>query len=357
VLAETLRTIATRGADAFYAGKIARDIASKVQTGSNAGDLSATDLAQYRAKQREPVCAPYRQWKICGMPPPSSGGVAVLQVLGVLQRIAPDKMPADQVSAAHLITEAERLAYADRDRYLADSDFVAVPLAGLLAPGYLAARAALIRPDRSQRRAPPGSPAGAPLAEMADDASPELASTSHLTVVDADGNAVAMTSSIEFAFGSQQTVRGFLLNNQLTDFSFVAQQDGKPVANRIEPGKRPRSAMAPTMVFDRDDRLLLALGSAGGSAIINHVIKTLVAVLDWNMDVQQAIAQPNFGSRNGPTELEQGTAAASWADSLRALGHEVQLIDMTSGLHAIHRTADGWSGGADPRREGVAKGN
>ncbi len=266
-------------------------------------------------------------------------------------------MPADPIRAAHLIAEAERLAYADRERYLADSDFVPVPLAGLLAPEYLAARAALVRPDRSLGRALPGTPPGAPLAEFADDASPELASTSHLSIVDAEGNAVAMTSSIEFAFGSQQLVRGFLLNNQLTDFSFVAEQEGKQVANRIEPGKRPRSAMAPTMVFDLDGKLVLALGSAGGSAIINHVVKTLVATLDWNMDLQHAIALPNFGSRNGPTELERGTVAANWAEPLRALGHEVRLIDMTSGVHGIQRTRSGWSGAADPRREGVVKGD
>ena len=356
-LADTLRAIAAQGADAFYTGDIARDIAGKVRSAPKPGDLSESDLAQYRARAREPVCAPYRQWKVCGMPPPSSGGIAVLQVLGILQRLAPDALPSDPVRAAHLITEAERLAYADRDRYLADSDFVAVPLAGLTSPDYIAARARLIKPDRSQGRAQPGSPAGAPLAELADDAAPELASTSHFSIVDAAGNAVAMTSSIEFAFGSQQMVRGFMLNNQLTDFSFVARQGGKAVANRIEPGKRPRSAMSPTMVFDRDGRLVLALGSAGGSAIITHVVKTLVAALDWNLDIQQAIALPNFGSRNGPTELDQGTAAADWAASLKALGHEVRLIDMTSGLHGIQRTRDGWSGGADPRREGVARGD
>ncbi len=356
-LADTLRIIAAQGANAFYEGEIARDIAGKISNAPNPGDLSENDLAQYRAKQREPVCAPYRQWKVCGMPPPSSGGVAVLQVLGILQQLAPGKLSSDPIIAAHLIAEVERLAYADRERYLADSDFVAVPLAGLTSPDYLAARAALVQPNRSLGRALPGSPPGPPLAELADDASPELASTSHLSIVDAEGNAVAMTTSIEYAFGSQQMVRGFLLNNQLTDFSFVAEQQGKPVANRVEPGKRPRSAMAPTMVFDRDGALVLALGSAGGSAIINHVVKTLVAVLDWNLDLQQAIALPNFGSRNGPTELEQNTAAASWAEPLRALGHEVRLIDMTSGVHGIMRTRNGWSGGADPRREGVAKGD
>jgi len=354
-LADTLLKIAAQGANALYAGEIARDIADKVRNAPNPGDLSENDLAQYRAKQREPVCGPYRQWKVCGMPPPSSGGVAVLQVLGILQQLAPDSLPSDAIRAAHLIAEAERLAYADRERYLADADFVPVPLAGLIAPEYLAARAALVRRDRSLNHALAGTPPGAPLA-LADDASPELPSTSHLSIVDAEGNAVAMTSSIEFAFGSQQMVRGFLLNNQLTDFSFVAEQDGKPVANRIEPGKRPRSTMAPTMVFDRDGRLVLALGSVGGSAIINHLVKTLVAALDRNLDIQQAIAQPNFGSRNGPTELEQGTAAESWAEPLRALGHEVRLMEMTSGVHAIERTQDGWRGGADPRREGTAKG-
>jgi gamma-glutamyltranspeptidase / glutathione hydrolase len=356
-LADTLQKIAAEGVSAFYHGEIARDIVSAVERAPNPGDLSESDLAHYQAKLREPVCAPYRQWKVCGMPPPSSGGVAVLQVLGMLQRLAPQRLTTDPVHAAHLIAEAERLAFADRERYLADADFVPVPVAGLLAPAYLAARAALIRPDRSLDRAPPGSPPGAPLAEFGDGAAPELPSTSQLSIVDAAGNAVAMTTSIEFAFGSQQMVDGFLLNNQLTDFSFVAEQDGKLVANRIEPGKRPRSAMAPTMVFDREGKLMLIVGSAGGSAIINHVVKTLVAALDWNLDIQQAIAFPNFGNRGGPTELERGTLAEDWARPLRALGHEVRIIDMTSGVQAIERTKDGWSGGADPRREGVAKGD
>jgi gamma-glutamyltranspeptidase/glutathione hydrolase len=356
-LADTLRIVAAQGADAFYSGAIASDITARVKDAPNPGDLSMADLAHYRALRREPVCAPYRQWKICGMPPPSSGGVAVLQVLGMLQRLAPQGMPAEPIRAAHLVAEAERLAYADRERYLADADFVPVPAAGLLDPQYLATRAALVRPDHSLGRALPGMPPGVSLAELADDASPELPSTSHMSIVDAAGNAVAMTSSIEFAFGSQQMVRGFLLNNQLTDFSFIAEQHGKAVANRVEPGKRPRSAMAPTMAFDISGKLVLVLGSAGGSAIINHVVKTLIGVLDWNQDVQQAIDLPNFGSRNGPTELERGTAAEDWAKPLQALGHEVRLIDMASGVHAIQRTRAGWRGGADPRREGVARGD
>ncbi len=356
-LADTLRHIAAGGASAFYSGEIARDVVAKVSSAPHPGDLSTEDLAPYRALEREALCAPYRVWKICGVPPPSSGGVAVLQVLGMLQRATPQGLPADPLRTAHFVSEAESLAYADRERYLADADFVPVPVAGLLDPSYLAARAALIRPDRSLGRAAPGSPPGAQREALADDASPELPSTSDLAIVDAAGNAVAMTSSIEFAFGSQQMVRGFFLNNQLTDFSFLPEQDGKPVANRVEPGKRPRSAMAPTMVFDRDGRLVLVLGSAGGSAIIDHVVKTLIAVLDRKLDVQQAIAQANYGSRNGPTELERGTIAETWSAGLKALGHEVRVIDITSGVQAIERTNSGLRGGADPRREGTAKGD
>ena len=355
--AQTLRKIAAQGADALYQGKIAADIVRTVRDAPNPGDLSTDDLANYRALERKPLCAPYRAWKVCGMPPPSSGGVAVLQVLGMLQVLAPEHLPANAVAAAHLVAEAERLAYADRGRYLADADFVPVPVAGLLAPEYLARRAALVDSEHALQHAPPGTPRGAAQAMLADDASPELPSTSHLSIVDASGNAVAMTSSIEFAFGSQQMVHGFMLNNQLTDFSFVAQQDGRPVANRVEAGKRPRSSMAPTMVFDRGGTLVALLGSAGGSAIINHVVKTLIGVLDFKLDIQQAIDLPNFGNRNGPTGLERGTAAADWAAPLRALGHEVRVIDMTSGVHAIERTPDGWRAGADARREGVAMGD
>ncbi|MBE0614034.1 MAG: gamma-glutamyltransferase [Burkholderiales bacterium] len=356
-LAATLRRIAVQGANAFYEGEIARDISKAVNDSLNPGDLGMDDLAHYSARAREPVCAPYRQWKVCGMPPPTSGGITVLQVLGMLQRLAPGHLPSDPVGAAHLVAESERLAYADRERYLADADFVPVPVAGLLAPEYLAGRAALVRPDQSLGHARPGTPPGAPLAELAPDESPELPSTSHMSIVDAAGNAVAMTSSIEFAFGSQQMTHGFMLNNQLTDFSFVAEKDGKLVANRIEPGKRPRSSMAPTMVFDRNGALMLVLGSAGGSAIINHVVKTLIAVLDRELDIQQAIDLPNFGSRNGPTELERSTVAESWAAPLEALGHDVRVIDMNSGVHAIQRTHQGWRGGADARREGSAKGD
>lgn len=354
--AATLKSIAAGGADAFYNGDIARDIVAKLQSVIHPGDMSEQDLAGYRALERAPVCGAYRKWKVCGAPLPSAGATTVLGVLGVLERGPLARALPRSAQAVHLITEAERLAHADRDRYLADPAFVSVPVEGLLDGPYLAERAQLIREDRAMGRAEPGVPRGAELARLADDESPELPGTSHISIVDARGNAVALTSSIEFAFGSQLMVRGFLLNNQLTDFSFVPQREGKPVANRIQPRKRPRSAMSPTMVFDARGRLVLVIGSAGGSAIVNHVVKTLVATLDWGMNLQAAIALPNFGSRNGPTELERGAGADAWAAPLRALGHEVSVIDANSGLHGVQRSAKGWVSGVDPRREGQARG-
>jgi gamma-glutamyltranspeptidase/glutathione hydrolase len=254
----------------------------------------------------------------------------------------------------HFFAEAGRLAYADRDRYVADPDFIDVPVAGLIAPGYLAERAALVAPDRSLGRASAGRPSGARAA--APGIPLELEATTHFSVVDADGNAVASTASIEAMFGNRRFVRGFLLNNQLTDFAFVPEADGAAVANRVEGGKRPRSSMSPTMVFDADGRLVLVAGSPGGHAIINYVARVLVAVLDWEMDLQQALDAPHFGSRNGPTELEAGTSAARLGDELAALGHEVRVHEMTSGVHAIRRVGEQWIGAADPRRDGAARG-
>ena len=368
-LAAVLREIAAGGADAFYRGATARAIEAKVRGhAGNPGSLSEADLAAYRARVREPVCTDHRRWRVCGMPPPSAGGVTVAQMLAMLEakdigRFPPrDGMPSAQ--AVHLFSEAGRLAYADRDRYLADPDFVALPGAGgksLLDPAYLARRAALIG-ERSMGVAQAGRPPGAPLARGRD-ATPELPSTSHISIVDAWGQAVSMTTSIENAFGSRQMVRGFLLNNELTDFSFVAADAEGPVANRVQPGKRPRSSMAPTLVFEKDSgQLALLIGSPGGSAIINYVAKVLVGVLDWGLDVQQAISLPNFGSRNGPTELEQGRVDAVLVRQLRERGHNVRLMELTSGLQGIMRVpgpggeAGTWSGGADPRREGIARG-
>jgi gamma-glutamyltranspeptidase/glutathione hydrolase len=367
-LAATLRAVAGGGADAFYAGPIAADVVQSVRLHPNAGLLSLSDFAAYRVKQREAVCSDYKAWRVCGMPPPSSGGIAVAQMLGIFthRNIAvfpPDDAPQlePRTEAVHLFSEAGRLAFADRNLYVADSDFVAVNVAGLLDPTYLKQRAQLIGP-RSMGIAQPGVPPGT-AAAFAPDPAPLKAATSHISVVDASGNAVSMTTTIEDAFGARLMVRGFLLNNQLTDFSFAPEVDGKPVANRVQPGKRPRSSMAPTLVFDRASGALVAIvGSPGGSQIIGYVAKTLVGVLDWNLDIQQAIALPNFGSRNGPTEVEKGRISANVVEGLKARGHDVREIDMASGLQGIVRVRLpdgrlGWAGGADPRREGVALGD
>ncbi|MFC6336500.1 gamma-glutamyltransferase [Pseudomonas karstica] len=377
-LANVLKRIAKEGPDALYQGPIAEEIASKVQGNSNAGSLSLNDLKGYVAKERTPLCTDYKRWQICGMPPPSSGGIAIAQILGTLQALeardprlalAPLKpVKTDSPAgleplpqAVHLIAEADRLAYADRALYVADSDFVPVPAAGLVAPDYLAGRAALIG-DRSMGAAKPGKPAGIQVA-YAPDRSPLRISTSQVVAVDDQGGAVSMTTTVEAAFGSHVMVQGFLLNNQMTDFSFIPEENGQPVANRIEPGKRPRSSMAPTLVFDRQSGELLAtVGSPGGSQIIEYVSKSLVAMLDWNLDPQAAVGLPNFGSRNGATELEQGLFSAPLKQALKDKGHALSEIDMTSGAQAIVRVRDAqgkasWSGGADPRREGEALGD
>jgi len=366
-LAATMRQIANNGADAFYRGKLAQDIADKVRHHPrNPGRLTAQDIASYRVKRREPLCTIYRVWRVCGMPPPSSGGLAVAQMLGMLENrnIAALTPGRDGLNsqAVHLFTEAGRLAYADRNRYVADPDFISLPggVAALVDKSYLAQRAALIG-ARSMGSAVAGRPAGLRIA-WGTDASPELPSTSHISVVDGFGNAVAMTTTVESAFGSRQMVGGFLLNNELTDFSFASSDEQGPIANRVQGGKRPRSTMAPTMVFERDTgKFVLSTGSPGGSLIINYVAKVLLGVLDWHMDVQQAISLPNFGSRNGPTELERGRVGQRLVSELQEKGHEIRLIEQTSGLQAIMRVRrngqEMWFGGADPRREGVARGD
>jgi gamma-glutamyltranspeptidase / glutathione hydrolase len=371
-LAAVLRDVAERGSIAFHAEPIARDIVAKVRSHSaNPGVLAESDLAAYRAKVREPLCFDYRAWRLCGMPPPSSGPLAIGQMLGMLgtRNLAQHKPVAaslglePSVDAVHLLSEAGRLAYADRARYVADPDFVSLPggnTTAMLSPKYLEDRAALIG-ERSMGRASAGVPL-TPAVSQADDRSPELPSTSHVSVADGFGNTLSMTTTIENVFGAQIMVRGFLLNNQLTDFSFAPSENGVPVANRVEPGKRPRSSMSPLLVFERDGgKLVMSVGSPGGSAIINYVAKVVVATLDWGLDVQQAISLPNFGSRNGPTELERDRASPALVQALRSRGHEVRLIVQTSGLQGIQRvTRDGqsfWFGGADPRREGVVRGD
>ncbi|HEX4326045.1 MAG TPA: gamma-glutamyltransferase [Burkholderiales bacterium] len=353
--AELLKRIAARGPQVFYRGAVAHDIAAAVAAQASPGDLSEADLAAYQAREREAVCGKYRVYTICGMPPPGSGTTTILAILGMLERFDLKALKPNSVEAVHLFSEAGSLAYADRDRYVADPDFVPVPVAGLIDPAYLRRRGALIDPARSMGHAQAGLPPGASTAYAGDSLS-ELHGTSHLSIVDAQGNAVAMTSTIESQFGARILVHGFLLNNEMTDFSWIPQEGGRPVANRIEPGKRPRSSMAPTFVFGADGKLLLLMGAPGGNAIPNFVAKALIGVLDWGLDVQQAVALPNMGSRNRGVDLERGTILDGEADALRAMGHQVNFFDFPSGLHGIMVTPQGLIGGSDPRREGEALG-
>jgi gamma-glutamyltranspeptidase/glutathione hydrolase len=355
-LAATFRAIAVQGADVFYAGAIARDIVAAVRsTPDNPGLLSLDDLASYRAKLRAPVCAPYRGSEVCGMGPPSSGALTVGQILGILEHFdLPGIGPG--VEAAHLFAEASKLAYADRALYMADGDFVRMPVKGLLDPAYLTGRAQLIRRSTAMDKAEAGNPPWREAGLWAPDGQRERPGTSHFVIRDGVGNAVSMTTTIETGFGSRVMVRGFLLNNELTDFSFRPERDGRPVANRIESGKRPRSSMAPTIVL-RNGAPVLLIGSPGGSRIIAYVAQAVIAMLDWGMDPRSALAMGHVVNRNGGTDLEAGTGAADFADALTARGHAVKLRGLNSGLHAIWIQPGGrLLGAADPRREGTVMG-
>jgi len=362
-LADTLKRVADGGADAFYSGDIARAIARTVSTAPvNPAVMKAGDISAYGAKKRPPVCLPYRTWLICGMGPPSSGGLTTLQILGMLRKFDLAGLGSESARAMHLIGEASRLAFADRNTYIGDPEFVPVPSAGLLDPEYLDLRAAEISPDKAGAKRQPGMPGGG--AGLGFKPSGDVGtgfSTTHLSVIDKDGNAVSMTASIERTFGSRLMTRGFLLNNQLTDFSFKPNAgDGPgdgPVANRAGPGKRPRSSMSPTLVFDGDGRVAMAIGSPGGSRIIGYVTKALIAVLDWNMSIQDAIDFPNVVNRNGPLEIEAGSELELLQSDLEKMGHEVRRRPLTSGLNGIRRAEDGLAGWSDQRREGVALGD
>jgi gamma-glutamyltranspeptidase/glutathione hydrolase len=345
-LADTMQSIATRGVPAFYRGDVAREIAEHVRGHVRPGTLSEQDLADYRPLKREALCGPYRVWIVCGMPPPSSGAVAILQALALLEPFDLAHDSPDSVQALHLIAEASRLAFADRDRYVADPAFVTVPVAGLLSKDYLDQRRKLMSADHALGKIGPGVPPG--YVERG---------TSHVSIVDQWGNAVSFTTTIEAPFGAEVMVRGFLLNNELTDFSPQPEIDGRVVANRIEPGKRPRSSMSPTFVFDRDRKLIAVVGSSGGARIIGDTLQAIIGLLDWNLSAQQTLAQPRILNLNGVTELEDGTPLANRAEALQALGHQVQLRKHDGGLSAIHRTSDGWEGAADPRRDGAAQGD
>ncbi|WP_439156439.1 gamma-glutamyltransferase [Yoonia sp.] len=351
--ADTLRQIAAHGTDAFYTGPIAADIVTTVRTAAgNPGVLSALDLALYDVVARDPVCVTYRVYEVCGMGPPSSGALTVGQILGMLNNHDISD-PAD-AATWRLIGDASRLAFADRGRYMADSDFVPMPTKGLVDPAYLADRAALLAGDDALPEVTPGNPTWDHAMIWGDDASIEFPSTSHISIVDSYGNALSMTTTIENGFGSRLFVRGFLLNNELTDFSFATHANGYPIANRIAPGKRPRSSMAPTIVT-RDGAPVLVIGSPGGSRIIGYVAQAIIAHIDWGMDVQQALTGGHLVNRFGTYDVEAGSARTTLEAPLRALGYEVNLRDLNSGLHAI-AIGDSLSGGADPRREGVAIG-
>jgi len=354
-LAGVYRSLAKDGVEPFYQGWIATKIVNAVQNSDIApGKLTLQDMANYQPKQRPAVCGAYRSYNVCGMAPPSSGGVAVIQLLGQLEPYDLPQKAIDSLQTVHLFTQSSRLAFADRNRYIADNDFVNVPVEGLISPTYLAQRAKLINVNKDMGKAQAGQPQGA-LAQ-ADDLAYELPSTSHISIVDKQGNAISMTTSVEMAFGSAVMVEGFILNNQLTDFSLAPKVNGLLVANRLEPLKRPRSSMAPTMVFNADKSLKLVVGSPGGSRIINYVAQTILGVLDWKLDPQTAINLPKVTNRNRVTTLEKGTKIASLKAALAAKGHKVVVRDLNSGIHAIEVTDTGLTGGADPRREGKVLG-
>lgn len=359
-LYETFSLLARNGITPFYQGELGRDIAKAVQQSPiNPGALSRVDLKNYQVQEREAVCGPYRHYTICSMPPPSSGGVTILQALTIinkLETIDMRKVEPLSADAVHVFAEASKLAYADRNRYLADPDFNAIPVKAMLNPSYLSARSKSISIENATGYASPGT-----LVKKQDVATilttEEHPSTTHVSIIDAHGNAVSLTTSIEQGFGSGLSVGGFLLNTQLTDFNFTPTfPDGTTLhPNRVEPGKRPRSSMSPTMVFE-DGKLVMVIGSPGGARIIEYVLQTLIAVLDWNLDIQQAINLPHYLNMNGPTELESGTEAVALQDALTKRGHEVKIMEAPSGLHGITRFGNKLEGGADPRREGVAIG-
>lgn len=354
--AESLRELADHGPAAFYTGRIAADIVATVTRPPNQGTLSLSDLASYRVIEREPLCGRYRIYRVCGMGPSSAGGTAVIQMLSMLERFPSREVTGLSPGAVHLFAEANRLAFADREAYLADPAFVHQPFAALIAPAYLRERSRLIDPDKSLVDVRPGVIKG--FSSAAAGKTPEPPSTSEISIVDRYGNALAMTTTVESAFGSRRMVDGFVLNNELTDFSFVPEQNGKPVANRVEPGKRPRSSMSPMILFTHDGKVAFVVGSAGGSLIIPNVAQTLVGLIDGELDPQQAVALPHIAARSGNVvELEIGTPAEGLAPALRSFGYQVKSIDMTSGIQAIAIRNGRLFGGSDPRRDGIGLGD
>lgn len=350
--AQTVSTLAKVGSQPFYTGKYAQNIVDVVQTGDNAGELSMADFEAYKVIQRQPVCVTYRVYEVCGMGAPSSGGIAVGQILGILNNFDPSQT-GYHADGLRRLGDASRLAFADRDMYVADPEFVPVPTKSLISSDYLKQRSQLIA---SSSQALSEVKAGEFLHEWVAGVGMELPSTSHISIVDKDGNVLSMTTSIENAFGSTLMANGYLLNNELTDFSFEPTKEGKLVANRVEGGKRPRSSMAPTIVL-KDGKPYMAVGSPGGSRIIGYVAKTIVAHSDWNMGIQEAISAPNVLNRFGSYELEKDTQASNWAAPLEQLGYKTDVRELNSGVQAIVITSKGLVGGADPRREGKVMGD
>ncbi|HHC6594697.1 TPA: gamma-glutamyltransferase [Vibrio parahaemolyticus] len=354
--AQTLQAIAKQGAQAFYQGDIAKDIIATVQTVvGNPGVLAQQDFDTYRIKQREPVCAAYQSYDICGMGPPSSGALTVGQILAITEQYDLKGWGPDSAKSWQVIAGASGLAFADRGKYMADQDYVPMPTEGLLDKDYLKQRAELIQVGKALTKVEAGNPPWSHAMNLSMDESIELPSTSHFNIVDKQGNVVSMTTTIENAFGSRLMVRGFLLNNELTDFSFRTHQNGAPIANRLEPGKRPRSSMAPTIIM-KDDQPYMAIGSPGGSRIIGYVAQAIIAHTQWDMDIQQAINQPRVLNRFGTVDLEQDSAATQLQPALEKMGFKTEIRDLNSGLHAIRITENGLEGAADPRREGAAIG-
>lgn len=353
-LAKTLQQISQHGIDSFYSGKIARDIVASVQNSRiNPGYLSLADLKNYQSKKGDLLCAPYRQYKVCTMPLPA-GGTTLLQILGILENFDLAKLKPNSLESVHLIAEATRLAYADRNQYL--GDVANVDVKKLLDKNYLKSRAALINKNRAMKKVEAGKFIANDNNLVMNNVAVELPSTTHLSVVDKNGNAVALTSSIEYFFGSAISVDGFLLNNQLTDFSFEPIKNGQKVANALEPHKQPRSSMAPTLLFDEKGKLLMVLGSPGGPRIIQFVVKAIVNHLDFGADMQQAISAPSFVVLNDVIELEKNQKITELEEGLKKLGHQTKVIEIVSGVHAIALDKNNLEGGADPRREGVAVG-
>jgi gamma-glutamyltranspeptidase/glutathione hydrolase len=347
-----LRRLAAEGASAFYKGKNAEAISRAAASAVNPARITSDDLAAYVAKERPPVCGAYRVYKICGMGPPSSGAITVIQILGMLERFDLARLGRANPASWHLIGEAMRLAYADRDSWLGDPGKVDVPVAALIDPAYLRARSRLIDPAHARAGYAPGNPPGAPRRTPA--VSSEVPATTHFVAIDGKGDIAAMTSTVEGPFGSQIIVNGYVLNNELTDFTFAPEKDGAPVANRVEPGKRPLSSMAPTIVYDAQGRPIFTVGAAGGRTIIMQVAKAIIAHLDWGMNVRDSIALGLIYFDRDGLILEQGGGLDALEQPLEAMGHSVKVARLPLKANGAQRTDNGWAGAADPRSPGVA---